>query len=664
MTRAAWLTLVAAAACLPSGVAGQSLDGLAGAYIDPRYHTAVWFGAHSHWAQPWRAYQETVPASRFLNGIGMCLTFPDGANPDPICRMLARSGVKHGRIEIGWGNLDWADKLPDATKQRIAKVILAARNAGIRPLILLNAHCGAPCPARWFERVAAAPAKAGDRRLRLTDVRDLVVGRSGLNNLSEYWACEALVTGIDGDTVTLSKPLPKDIAAGARVSMATLKYRPFGPPDTPEYRETADGWRRYVAEVARFATDTLGTGGAADKGFDLEIWNELSFGSWFLFLNGYYKPEFANYNQDTIFGNLVRETAAYVDEHAADFAGVALCDGLSNTIPWPASSTEPARVTALSKHPYAGRVEYPKQRRDNLINTLWQNEPKPTWYPTYSATFPEYYATYLQTESVIRDLAPITTEIYGVKHGRNARVIDGKVRPVWPWFTEVGWAPNENGITDIEQGMRLKAKTTARYYCFFLNKGLQRLYLYASCEGDKWLGIVSDKFVDYARKNADYPRDDAAYLSPALATLRRIVAKMRAGLDPGLTATRDLSVLSLADKHHHLQFSGDGTPEHPSLYNREVFAWLPYQVNRRRFVVAYYVMTRDITKPLPPEEYVLRVGGVHTAWCSVSAYDPVLDRAVPVGCTLKRDGSLELRLTATDYPYLLTIEEPPTRARR
>lgn len=664
MSRAWSLALVAAVACARP-IAAQSLEPLAGPYIDPRHHTAIWFGAHSHWAQPWRAYQETVPAHRFLDGIGMCLTFPDGANPGPICRMLARSGVKHGRIEIGWGNLDWDDKLPEAARQRIAQTILAARNNGIRPLILLNAHCGAPCPARWFERVLAAPAKAGDTKVRLTDVRDLVLGRSGLNNLSEYWACEALVTAIDGDTVTLSKPLPKDLGArGARISMATLKYRPFSPADTPDYRATVDGWLRYVAEVTRFVTETLGTTALQDKGFDLEIWNELSFGSWFLFVNGYYKPEIAKYNQDAIFGNLVRETAAYVDAHPADFAGVSLCDGFSNTIPWPASSTEPPRVTALSKHPYAGRVEFPKQRRDNLVNALWQNEPKPTWYPTYSAAFPEYYATYLQTESVIRDLAPITTEIYGTRHGRLARGAGSKVQPVWPWFTEVGWAPNENGVADVEQGMQLKAKTTARYYCFFLNKGVQRLYLYASCEGDKWLGIVADKFVDYAKKNTDYPKVDDPYVSPALATLRRIVGRMRVGLDAKLAATRDLPVLSLSDRRRHTQFEGDGTPEHPPLYNRDVFAWLPYQVNARRFVVAYYVMTRDVTKPLPPEEYVVRIGGVHAAGCSVSAYDPVLNRAVAVQHARKRDGTLELRLTATDYPYLLQIEEPPAKGRR
>ena len=41
------------------------------------------------------------------------------------------------------------------------------------------------------------------------------------------------------------------------------------------------------------------------------------------------------------------------------FAGVRLVNGFSNTLPWPASGEMPARVTALSHHPYANRRVYP-----------------------------------------------------------------------------------------------------------------------------------------------------------------------------------------------------------------------------------------------------------------------------------------------------------------
>ena len=82
--------------------------GLAGKYTDPTYFTKIPFGAHSHWLQPWRAYLETVPAQQFLDGIGLNLQFHE-ADPELVLQMLARNGVRSGRLEIGWGSLDYND---------------------------------------------------------------------------------------------------------------------------------------------------------------------------------------------------------------------------------------------------------------------------------------------------------------------------------------------------------------------------------------------------------------------------------------------------------------------------------------------------------------------------------------------------------------------------
>jgi hypothetical protein len=628
-------------------------------YTDPRFLTDVPFGAHSHWLQPWRAYEETMPASRFVDGIGVGFTAPDGASEDLIAEMLARHGVRHARIEIGWGNLDWDDKLPPPTRERLSRRIRACASRGLRPLILLNAHHGAPCPVRFFDRVLAAPARKGDTTVRLTDTSDLVPGFSGLNNLTDYWAAEALATKVEGDTVTLSKPLPKDVGdAGAKAPMATLKYRPFSPPDTADYMATVDGWRRYVAEVVTFVAETLGTTGRGDLGFDVEIWNELSFGSNYLLINAYYKPDLYHYNADSIWGNVVKETAAYAEAHAEQFAGVRLCDGFSNTIPWPASSQEPPRVSALSKHPYAGRKTYPADKqRDDVVNALFGREQPPSFYPSYSVCFPEYFATYLQTESVCRDMAPITTDIYGTKHGRLARKAGDAVVPCDVWFTEVGFAPNENGVTDRERALALKAKTTARYYAFYLSKGVERLYLYAACEGDLWLGVVSDAFVEYAKTHTTYPEDDTPYVSPALRVVERMSKVMGEGLDRGLTQTRPITVESVSDTHGASVFAGDGTPEHPSLYHRDVLVVLPYQVNVRRFVIPYYVQTRDVLADLPPEEFEVTLRGLRAEGAKLRAYDPIADRDVPVTVLHAEGDRAVLRLAATDYPYLLVVEE-------
>jgi hypothetical protein len=85
-------------------------------------------------------------------------------------------------------------------------------------------------------------------------------------------------------------------------------------------------------------------------------------------------------------------------------------------------------------------------------------------------------------------------------------------------------------------------------------------------------------------------------------------------------------VVSISDKHDHYQFVGDGTAAHPNLYNRDVFAFLPYQVNSKRFVIPYYVMTRDVTKDLPPEQFTVQIKGIKGDGASVIAYDPMNDK--------------------------------------
>jgi hypothetical protein len=113
----------------------------------------------------------------------------------------------------------------------------------------------------------------------------------------------------------------------------------------------------------------------------------------------------------------------------------------------------------------------------------------------------------------------------------------------------------------------------------------------------------------------------------------------------------------VTDAHEHVQFSGDGTPAHPNLYDRDVFALLPFQVNTRKFVLAYYVMTRDVTKRLPPEQYTLRVRGIRGKRAVLRAYDPVLDKNVGITVRTSSDNGLTLTLTATDYPCLLIVQE-------
>ena len=67
------LALVRAILCLACGAAsGQG--GITKPYIDARHLTAIPFGGHSHWAQPWRAYMETVPATSVSHALDMRLS--------------------------------------------------------------------------------------------------------------------------------------------------------------------------------------------------------------------------------------------------------------------------------------------------------------------------------------------------------------------------------------------------------------------------------------------------------------------------------------------------------------------------------------------------------------------------------------------------------------
>jgi hypothetical protein len=647
-----------------SGVAGTAFttasttrtNSLSSTYTDTSYFDNLPFGAHSHWLQPWRAYLETVPATTFLNGVGLGLDLNDRENPNLMLQMLATHGIRTVRLEIGWIELNYDTETLE--NKRLQTILKACKRWGVRPLILLNAHQGVPTPLKFFQRKATANASAGSRRIRLDDTSGLEIGRSGLNNLTDYWAAEALITAIDGNTVTLSKPLPKAIEAGSSVSMATLKYRPFSKPGSADYRKTIAGWQHYVGTVAKFAANALGTTQSTDKGFDMEIWNELTFGSEFLSINNYYTRPPAAYDEDSIWSNLVKATADYAVANPQQFSGVKFSDGFANTIPWPASSKQPLRISAISKHPYASRKNFPKDERNGAkIDALGRST---DFIPKYSALLPEYFATALQTETVLRDAAPFTNEIYGVGHGRYAREVNGRVVPTEVWITETGIAPNEHNITDPLKALKLKAKTTARYYTFYLNKGVTKLYLHSAASGNLGLGIVQDNFFQYSRTHSVYPTNDRAYVSPALKITGRIVAQMKRNLDSNLTKTRQLRLDSIGDTHNHLQFVGDETAAHPNLYNRDVFAFLPYQVNRQRFVIPYYIMTRDVTKNLPPANFTIQISKLKAPGATVSVYDPMNDRTVPI--TINRQGRdfLNLTLSATDYPYLLIVQEQKT----
>jgi hypothetical protein len=637
-------------------------SGLSGAYTDPKYLTQVPFGNHSQWSQPWRASLETMPVSTLLDGIGV--NFSSTANPSLEAEMLSKYGFKSARIEIGWGNFLYSQPAYNPPQFPSTSSIITSLQAlkawGLRPTILLNANSGVPCPTQIYNHVVTANAAAGATSVQLDSTANLVVGYSGLSNLTGYQAAQAIVTAISGNTVTLSMPLPAAIAAGTTVQMATLQWRPFSYPaagatPSPDYTNTLNAWKAYVHAVATLAQGIMGTGN-----FDLEIWNELTFDSQYLDINNYYNPPLINHSGDgqypeDVFAAIVSATASEVAANPGLYTGVGLSDGFANTIPWPASSLEPPQVTAIGKHPYPPMITYPPDPQTGALNALFAPD---TYVPSYTEIFPEYYGTLLQTETLMRDASPVTTSIYGTPHGRYGRSTSS---PVWVWMTEVNIAPNEVGITDSNTALSLKAKETLRYYAFFLNKGVSKVDIYAAFDSsDSGLGVLLTSFATYAASSSVYPSPDTPFVSPAAAAVSRFVTRLSAeGVDSTLTlsSTRPLTVNSITDTHNHAQFKGDGSAQHPNLYDREVLAILPYQENATTFKIPYYVMTRDFRTALAPEQFVVSLSGVNGSTGAIDAYDPIGDTAVPVTVYLRSSTGVTLGLTATDYPYILTIRE-------
>jgi hypothetical protein len=184
--------------------------------------------------------------------------------------------------------------------------------------------------------------------------------------------------------------------------------------------------------------------------------------------------------------------------------------------------------------------------------------------------------------------------------------------------------------------------------------------MYGAGAGNLGLGMVQDNFLAYATGSTVYPADDSSYTSPSLLVTGRMATKMSDFLDAGLTAlsqTRALTVTSVTDTHGHFQWSGDGGAAHPALFDRELFTFLPFQVNASRFVIPYYVMTRDVAQTLSPENFDVGLDGIAGAGASITAYDPIQDAAVPVVVNSAVGSHVDLTLLAADYPYLLIVQE-------
>ena len=112
-----------------------------------------------------------------------------------------------------------------------------------------------------------------------------------------------------------------------------------------------------------------------------------------------------------------------------------------------------------------------------------------------------------------------------------------------------------------------------------------------------------------------------------------------------------------ATARHSFQGDPSDLRARPPLFDRDVLALLPFQVNATRFVIPYYVVTRDIRRDLPEEAFRVTIKGLAGKKAKVTAYDPVLDRSRQIHVLSAQQETMQLELPATDYPMLLEVEE-------
>jgi hypothetical protein len=444
-----------------------------------------------------------------------------------------------------------------------------------------------------------------------------------------------------------------------------LRYAPFAPPFTtggqpnPAFQHTLNGWLQYVQAVTSEARRVLG-----NDQFDLEVWNELTSDSAFLNIANYYKPVPPSLQgMGNVENELLAKTAQWIRDPGHDLPDVGVGDGFANETPFVSGASLPAGVTAIDKHPYheapydypAAQVFNNQRPVDALGHPAGSQDLAGNWHdsfiPTYQAYFPEYLLSGIQTEFLERDLSPITSTINGVPHGLRIRAT-GASAPPQVWITETNIdLTHANGLTPAAR-RHLQAKATLRTLAAYVNKGVSAIYFYAFANGS------------WSLVNPRAPGGGA--------TMTAVRSFLQPFAGPAtISQRRSLQLLSVADRGNWMQFRGNGTAAYPPLYNRDVVAFFPFQVDTHKFVVPAYVMTRNLArvyKPaaplddlsrydLPSETYRLVVGGLIARHLRVSATDPLTGAQVPVRATATSPNTAVLELGLTDYPRLITIQD-------
>jgi hypothetical protein len=574
--------------------------------------------------QPWRSYLEATPALTYLDGLGVVWSSQvPGRSEEQIAAELAWAGFRRVRLELPWNAMRWDEEgLTPKAGARTVATLRALKAHGLRPTILLNAHHGAPGPMQLGQWRTARASSAGSRSIAVQGPTiGIVPGWSEILSLGDSAHAGPLITEVSADgTLTLSKPSARALPAGAVLQVGRLKYLPLFPVGTQEFEATAAGWLRYVDCIVRLVASEYG------RKFDVEIWNELTFGSDFLDINHYYDPPRTAAGPDFLHPGgaaweLARRTIAEVDK--LDPAARVIWGFSNTTFLHTAIADLPPGVNGQSYHPYgtsprcyaalvAGKERY------NVGGFV----------PSGCAVMPEGWAqTFQQTETLMRLLNPVARAARpsGVEHFEH-------------FFTEHGFSPRELGITDRAAALRAKEKFLLRAPLFWLNKGLSGLYVYSSYYPDDLLFgmLLTDGDV-----------------SPAMEVLHQTVERFEGATPIASPRRLNASVVRVAGSGS--VYAND--PLGKIVSQQQIVAVLPFQVSDHKFLVALYVMTEDFPADLPPQEYRIAIEGVSGRGATVRYYDPLSNTEQPLQVLSASHRATVVKVGLTDTPRLLEIVE-------
>jgi hypothetical protein len=630
---------------------------LQGAY-EQGFSQQLPFGSISYYIAPWRAYMDTWPSGKFQDVLGLNFNVSNPQGLAAIVQAVAEVGIRSLRCELSWNAFQYGDptKLENNPKAYWQTVFQACKANGIRPLILLNGNAGLPCPFKYVPTTLTKNANQGETQIFIAPNLTFPVGYTGLSN---YPACYPIITSYDPITglCNLSAPLPTALSAGA-ITFTTLKYQPFSGfiftdgKANPAGQETLDAWANYVVAACQFAYSILGT--STDAGFDLEIWNELTFGSEFLYDANYYDPP-RQYSQPIQYSNHGLTwandatkvlMAVAVDAVNGQYPGTSMVfpkvnviwGAYSNTTPWARGTDMWPGQAGYSRHYYTGinpgayyspqtgtlnaglltQATAPPADQGRAINALYQNDPSPCFVPTHTVNMPEQWHFGYFAECMTRDMQPYPSAFnnyegstpYYHNHHRFSHSGNGQIAQIWMTETnfdrtrwgqalmnDLGLAADDPSLISLMHAVATKA--TLRQYLFFAHKGVKKINLFTIEASDLSVGVLPSAFFTTLAAN-NYQLNDTvrAQLGPQLTAIKQLgpLLKQQQTID----SPRKINVSSLLEYSPALVFAGDGTPQHPDLYHRDEFACLPFQLSSNSFAIGYYVVTRNLIQKWQP----------------------------------------------------------------